>query len=106
MLTLSQGGTIYFSRRPEPNIGVALEDDIGRARSDVSVLAGPHPRDVPEAAGPLEAALLQEHGARGAVARVRPETDDHHSANHRVRQDGARVHEVVAGRPNRVAQSR
>lgn len=58
---------------------------------------GAHTRDVSQAQRPLPAALLQEHGARGAVARVCPEAYDRHTADHRVCKDGARLHEVVAG---------
>lgn len=36
---------------------------------------------------------------------MRPEADGRHPADHRVRQNGARVHETVTGRSDRVAQS-
>lgn len=83
----------------------AVEDDLRRAQSHVPHLSGTHPRDVPQTPRPVTAALLQKHGTRGAVARVCPKAHHGYPANHRIRQDGARLHEAQPGRPNRLAQS-
>lgn len=57
---------------------------------------GTDPGVLPEAARPLQIDLLQEHGARAAVARVRPKINHRHPADHRVRQDGSWIHEALA----------
>lgn len=44
-------------------------------------------------------------GSRRTVVGVRAKADGRHPADHRVRQNGARIHETVARRPDRVAES-
>lgn len=88
-------------RRSSTDQRASLEDDSGRACEDVPGVDGTDPGVLPEAPRPLQIDLLQEHGARAALAGVRPEADHRHPADHRVRKNGPRIHEALAGRPDR-----
>lgn len=72
-------------RRSSTDQRASIEDDSGRAREDVPGVDGTDPGVLPKAPRPLQIDLLQEHGARAALARVRSETDHCHPADHRVR---------------------
>ncbi|TGZ55546.1 hypothetical protein DBV15_12726 [Temnothorax longispinosus] len=61
---------------------------------------GTDPGVLPEAHRHLQNDLLQEHGARAALAGVRPKADHRHPADHRIRQNGPWIHEALAGRPD------
>lgn len=78
----------------------AVKNDSGRTRENVFAVDRTDPRIFPEAARPLQIDLLQEHGARAAMARVCPKINHRHPADHRVRQDGSWIHEALAGRPD------
>lgn len=71
--------------RSQPNIGTVIKDDIRRAHPHLPLFDGPHTRDVQKASRSLASALLQEHGARGAMVGMRAKTHDDHPANNRVR---------------------
>lgn len=87
-------------RRSGTDQRASLENDSGRAREDVPGVDGTDPGVLPEARRNLENDVLQEHGARAALAGVRPEADHRHPADHRVRQNGPWIHEALAGRPD------
>lgn len=87
-------------RRSGTDQRVAFKNDSGCTRKNVSAVDGTDPGVFPEAPRPLQIDLLQEHGTRAAMARVRPETNHRYPADHRVRQDGSWIHEALAGRSN------
>lgn len=97
---------MFIIDRSKSNIGAAVENDIGRSRTDLPIFRGADTRDVPKTAGPLAVTILQEHGARGAVAGVRPEAHDDHTANHRICENGTWFHEIITRRSNRTTKSR
>lgn len=87
-------------RRSGTDQRASLENDSGRARKDMPRIDGTDPGVLPEAHRYLQNDLLQEHGARTALAGMRPKTDHRHPADHRVRQNGPWIHEALAGRPD------
>ena len=87
-------------RRSGTDQRAALKNDSGCTRKNVSAVDGTDSGVLPEAARPLQIDLLQEHGARATLARVRQKTNHRYPADHRVRQDGSWIHEALAGRPD------
>lgn len=84
--------------RPQPDIRAAVENDLGRTHQDVFIHLGAHSRDVPETPRSLATVILQKYGARRVVAGMCAEIDHHHTADHRVRENGTWIHEIIAGR--------
>lgn len=90
-------GNLLNFRRSGTDQRASFENDSGRACKDMPGIDGTDPGVFPKAHRHEQSVVLQEYGARAALAGVRPEANYCYPADHRVRQDGSRIYEALAG---------